>query len=178
MLKIIGIVAAVIVIAIAVLAIYAATKPDSFTVQRAIVIKAPPEKIFALITDLHGWAAWSPYEAKDPAMKRTFSGAPSGKGAIYEWDGNNKVGQGRMEIIDAPPPAKVVIKLDFIRPFEGHNSAEFMLAPQGDMTAVTWTMYGPARYITKVMSTVFDLDKMIGTDFEVGLANLKAAAEK
>ena len=178
MLKILGLIAAVVVIAVAVFAVYAATKPDSFTVRRAIAIKAPPEKIFALITDLHGWAAWSPYEAKDPAMKRTFSGAPSGKGAIYEWDGNSKVGQGRMEITDTAPAAKVVIKLDFIRPFEGHNTAEFTLAPQGDATAVTWSMYGPARYVTKVMGTVFDLDRMIGSDFEVGLANLKAAAEK
>jgi hypothetical protein len=111
-------------------------------------------------------------------MKRTFSGAPAGKGAIYEWDGNSKVGQGRMKIIDVAPPDKVAIKLDVIRPFEGHNTAEFTLVPRGDATSVTWSMYGPARYITKVMSTVFDLDKMIGNDFEVGLANLKATAEK
>jgi uncharacterized protein YndB with AHSA1/START domain len=178
MLKIIGAIAALVVLAIAVVAIYAATKPDSFTVRRSLAIKAPPEKIFALITDLHGWRAWSPYEAKDPAMKRTFSGAPSGNGAVYEWDGNSQVGQGRMEIVDTAPPAKVLIKLDFIRPFEGHNTAEFALAPQGDTTTVTWSMYGPARYITKVMSTLFDLDKMIGNDFEAGLANLKAVAEK
>jgi uncharacterized protein YndB with AHSA1/START domain len=178
MLKIIGAIAALIAVAIAGVAIYAATKPDSFTVRRTVAIKAPPEKIFALITDLHGWAAWSPYEKKDPAMKRTFSGAPSGKGAIYEWDGNSQVGQGRMEIIETAPAAKVVIKLDFIRPFEGHNTAEFALAPQGDTTTVTWAMYGPARYITKVMGTLFDLDKMIGNDFEAGLANLKTAAEK
>ena len=178
MLKIIGAVAALIAAAIVIVAIYAATKPDSFTVRRTIAIKAPPEKIFSTITDLRSWAAWSPYEKKDPAMKRTFSGAPSGKGAIYEWDGNSQVGQGRMEILETAPSNKVVIKLDFIRPFEGHNTAEFALAPQGDTTTVTWSMYGPARYITKVMSTLFDLDKMIGNDFEAGLVNLKTAAEK
>jgi uncharacterized protein YndB with AHSA1/START domain len=177
MLKILGVILAVVVLAVAVVAIYAATKPDSFTVRRAIAIKAPPEKILALITDLRGWTTWSPYEAKDPAMKRTHSGAPSGKGAIYAWDGNSKVGSGRMEIVDTTPD-KVVIKLDFLKPFEGHNTAAFTLAPQGDATTVTWSMYGPARYITKVMSTLFDLDKMIGNDFEVGLANLKATAEK
>lgn len=178
MLKIVGAIVAVLVIAIAVVAIYAATKPDSFAVQRSIAIKAPPEKIFAIINDFHGWGVWSPYENKDPAMKRTYSGAPSGKGAIYEWDGNSKVGQGRMEIIDTAVPNKIAIKLDFLRPFEGHNTAEFTFAPQGDTTTVTWGMYGPARCITKVMSTLFDLDKMIGNDFEAGLANLKAAAEK
>jgi hypothetical protein len=178
MLKILAVIAAIIVLAVAVVAIYAATKPDSFSVQRSIAIKAPPEKIFAIINDFHRWGVWSPYESKDPAMKRTYSGAPSGKGAVYEWDGNSKVGQGRMEIIDAAAPNKIAIKLDFIRPFEGHNTAEFTFAPQGDATTVTWGMSGPARYITKVMSTLFDLDKMIGNDFEAGLANLKTAAEK
>jgi hypothetical protein len=110
-------------------------------------------------------------------MKRIHSGAPKGKGAIYEWDGNGQVGSGRMEIVDTTPN-KVVIKLDFIKPFEGHNTAEFTVAPQGDTTTVTWAMYGPARFITKVMSTVFNLDKMIGDDFDAGLVNLKAMAEK
>jgi uncharacterized protein YndB with AHSA1/START domain len=177
-LKIIGVIVAVIVIAIALVAIYAATKPDSFAVQRSIAIKAPPQKVFAIINDFHGWGVWSPYENKDPAMTRSYSGAPSGEGAIYEWSGNSKVGQGRMEIIDAAPSSKIVIKLDFLKPFEGHNTAEFTFAPQGDATNVTWAMYGPARYITKVMSTVFDLDKMIGKDFEAGLAKLKVVAEK
>jgi carbon monoxide dehydrogenase subunit G len=177
MLKIIGVILAVVVLAIAIVAIYAATKPDSFSVQRSVAIKAPPEKILAIINDFHGWGVWSPYENKDPAMKRTYSGAPSGKGAIYAWEGNSKVGQGRMEILDVTP-SKTIIKLDFIKPFEGHNTAEFTAAPQGDATTVTWAMHGPARFITKLMGTFFNLDKMIGDDFEAGLANLKAAAEK
>src|SRR5207344_784877 len=126
---------------------FAATKPDTFRVQRAASIKAPPEKIFPLLNELHNWSAWSPYEKKDPAMKRTFSGAPSGKGAVYEWDGDSNVGKGRMEIIDAASPSKVVIKLDFIKPFEGHNTAEFTMEPKGDNTVVTWAMYGPSAFM-------------------------------
>src|SRR5215813_7553834 len=103
----------------------AATKPDSFRVQRTASIKAPPEKVYALINDLKGWKAWSPYENKDPAMKRTLSGAPTGKGAIYEWEGNKEVGKGRMEIADTTQPSKIVIKLDFSEPFQAHNTAEF-----------------------------------------------------
>ena len=178
MLKILGIVAAVIVVAVAGILIYAATKPDTFRVQRSVAIKAPPERIVALIQDLHGWAAWSPYEKKDPGMKRTFSGAQSGKGAIYEWDGDKNVGTGRMEILEAGP-GKVVIKLDFMKPFEAHNTAEFMLLPQADSTTnVTWAMYGPSPYVAKIMQTFISMDKMVGTDFEAGLRSLKAVAEK
>jgi uncharacterized protein YndB with AHSA1/START domain len=177
MLKIIGFVALALATLAAGFAIYASMKPDSFTVSRSIDIKAPPEKIIALVTDLRGFPAWSPYERKDPAMKRTYGGAPSGKGATYAWDGDNNVGAGRMEITDVAPD-RVVIKLDFERPFEGHNIATFALAPDGDTTRVTWSMDGPAPFITKVMGTLFDLDKMIGDDFQVGLGNLKALAEK
>ena len=178
MLKIIAIIAVVLLVGVAAILIYAATKPDDFRVARSLAIKAPADKIFPLINDLHGWNAWSPYEKRDPAMKRTFSGAERGKGAVYEWDGNNNVGKGRMEITDTSPPNKIVIKLDFIKPFEGHNVAEFTMAPQGDATTVTWAMYGPSRYITKLIGTLMNMDKMIGTDFEAGLTNLKALAEK
>ena len=178
MLKILAIAGVVLVIVVAAILIYAATKPNDFRVQRSIVIKAPPEKIFPLIADLHGWASWSPYEKKDPAMKRSFSGAPSGKGAVYEWDGNKNVGKGRMEVIENTPPSKVAIKLDFFSPFEAHNTAEFTLVPQGDSTTVTWAMYGPSPYMAKVMGTIMNMDKMIGTDFADGLVNLKALAEK
>ena len=175
MIKIIGL---VVVLVVAAVLIFAATRPDAFRVERVASIKAPPEKIFALINDLHGWAAWSPYEKKDPAMKRTFSGAANGKGAVYEWDGNKNVGRGRMEITDASAPAKIVIKLDFFEPFEGHNTAEFSMEGKGDATKVTWAMYGPASFISKLMGVFFNMDKLIGTDFEVGLANLKSMAEK
>ncbi len=160
------------------LLVYAATKPDTFRVQRLASIKAPPEKIFALINDFQSWGAWSPWEKMDPTMKRTYSGAASGKGARYEWHGNREVGQGRMEITDTSPPSQVVITLDFISPFEAHNTAEFTLEGKGDSTEVTWAMYGLNPYMSKVMSVFFNMDSMIGKQFETGLANLKAVAEK
>jgi uncharacterized protein YndB with AHSA1/START domain len=171
------VVAAIFVVAAGVL-IYATTRPDSFRVQRSASIKAPPDRIFALISDLRGWNAWSPYERKDPAMRRTFSGAASGTGAIYEWDGDRNVGKGRMEVIEATPPGRILIKLDFIKPFEGHNTAEFTLEPKGDNTLVTWAMYGPATFMMKVMGIFMNMDNMIGNDFAVGLANLKGVTEK
>jgi hypothetical protein len=157
--------------------ILASMKPDDFRVTRSTQIKAPPEKIMASISDFHKWSAWSPYENLDPAMKRTFSGAPSGKGAIYEWSGNDKVGAGRMEILQSSVP-QVDIKLDFIKPFEGHNMAVFTAQPQGDTTTVTWAMSGPAPFISKVMQVFCSMDALIGKDFEAGLQNLKAFSEK
>jgi uncharacterized protein YndB with AHSA1/START domain len=152
-------------------------QPNNFRVARSQAIKAPPEKIYAYLVDFRSWPNWSPYEKKDPAMKRTLSGPPSGVGAVYAWDGNNDVGQGRMEIIEARPASRVAIKLDFIKPFEGHNRAEFTLEPRGDATQVTWAILGPRPFVSKVMCLFLDMDKMIGKDFEAGLANLKAAAE-
>jgi hypothetical protein len=171
------IVIAVVVIIAVVLAL-AAKKPDTFRVERSINIKATPDKIFSLIDDFHQWAAWSPWEKLDPAMTRTYSGTTSGKGAIYEWLGNNKVGQGRMETIETLLNAKIVIKLDFLKPFEAHNTAEFTLEARDDATLVTWAMYGPASFPVKVMHLFFNMDKMVGKDFETGLVNMKALAEK
>jgi hypothetical protein len=174
MLKLIGI---VIVVAIAVVLILAATRPDTFQVQRAASIKAPPERIFSLINDFNRWGAWSPWEKKDPGMRRTFGAATSGKGAAYAWEGNGDVGQGRMEIAESIPPSKVAIKLDFVKPFEAHNLVEFVLEPSGDATNVTWTMRGDTPYFAKIIHLFIDMDRMVGKDFETGLANLKAAAE-
>ena len=171
-------IAIVVVILLAVVLGLAAAKPDTFRVQRSTSIKAPPEKIFPLLNDFHRWDVWSPWEKMDPAMKRTHSGAEKGKGAVYEWEGNDKVGKGRMEMTESTPPSKVVIKLDFLKPFEAHNTAEFTLQPQGDSTNVTWVMDGPAPFISKVMQVFVSMDSMVGKDFETGLANLKAAAEK
>jgi len=165
----------VLVVVLGVLAL-AATRPGDFTVQRSASVQAPPEKILAYLDDFHKWGAWSPWEKMDPAMKKTWSGAERGKGAVYEWQ-SDKVGTGRMEMTDSSP-ARVAVKLDFIKPFEGHNTAAFALEPAGGATRVTWTMQGPMNYAAKVMSVFFDMDKMIGKDFEAGLANLKAAAEK
>ena len=178
MFEIIAIIAIILAIAIAVVLVLALTKPNTFAVQRAISIKAPAEKIFTLINDFHQWGTWSPYENKDPAMKRTYSGANSGKGAVYAWDGNKNVGSGRMEILDASVPSKIVIKLDFFKPFEGHNTAEFTMLPQGDATNLVWLMHGPAPFMSKLMQVFMNVDNMVGKDFEVGLANLRKLTEK
>ena len=178
MFEIITIIAIVLAVAIAIVLILAAMKPDTFSIRRGATIKAPPEKIFSLINDFHQWGSWSPYENKDPAMKRSFSGAADGKGAVYGWEGNKNVGSGRMEILDTSEPSKIVIKLDFFTPFEGHNTAEFTMLPQGDATNLTWLMHGPASFMSKVMQVFINLDNMIGKDFEIGLANLKRLTEK
>ena len=182
MFEVIATIAVVLAIAIAAVLILAATKPDAFSVERTIDVKAPPDRIFPLINDFHQWVSWSPYENKDPAMKRSYSGAESGKGAVYGWEGNKNVGSGRMEILDAQAPSKIIINLDFFTPFEGHNTAEFTMLPQGDATnvttEVTWLMHGPSRFIGKVMHVFINMDRMVGKDFEIGLANLKRLAEK
>jgi hypothetical protein len=171
-------IAIIVVVLIAILLVWAATRPDSFSVQRTATINAPPEKIYPLINDFHAWPAWSPWEKLDPAMKRTYSGAASGPGSVYAWDGNKDVGSGRMEITNAAAPSKVDIKLDFLRPFEAHNITEFTLQPTGGATNVTWRMHGPQPYVMKLMGIFSNMDTMVGKDFEAGLANLKAVAEK
>ena len=167
----------VVVVLLAAVLVAAALRPGEFTVQRKTEIGAAPEKIYPLLADFRRWPAWSPWEKLDPGMKRTHSGAPDGTGAVYVWEGSSKVGAGRMEIRDVTPPSKVVIQLDFIRPFEGHNVTEFTLAPRGQATQVNWAMRGPSTFVMKLMGLFTDMDKMIGKDFEAGLANLKAAAE-
>ena len=177
--KSLKIAAIVIILAIAGVLAVAAMQPDRFSVRRAASIKAPPEKIFPLISDFSRWGAWSPYEKKDPAMKRSFSGPAAGKGAVYAWEGNQDVGQGRMEIADAAAPSRVTLKLDFSKPFEAHNVVDFTLEPEGDnATSVTWAMHGPMPFISKLITLFVDMDRMVGNDFEAGLANLKALAEK
>jgi uncharacterized protein YndB with AHSA1/START domain len=177
MFEIIAVIAIIVALAIALVLIIAARKPDIFSVTREIDIKAPPEKIFPLINDFRQWGTWSPYETKDPAMQRSFGGAASGKGAVYGWEGNRNVGSGRMEIMDTAVPTKIVIKLDFIKPFEGHNTAEFTMLPRSDATHVTWLMTGPSPFIGKIMHVFINMDAMIGRDFAIGLSNLKRLTE-
>ncbi len=176
MLAALTVIAVIVALAIAIVLALAASKPDTLSVQRSIGIKAPAEKIFPLIDDFHRWRSWSPYEEKDPAMQRTYSGASAGKGAVYEWNGNRNVGSGRMEILDTAA-SKTVIKLDFFTPFEGHNTAEFTTLARGDATTLTWTMRGPSPFMSKVMQVFMNMDTMIGKDFETGLSNLKDLAE-
>lgn len=150
---------------IGLLLVYAATRPDGFRIERSAHIQAPPEKVFAFIDDFRRWTAWSPWENIDPALK-------------YAWEGNRNVGSGRMEITESTPASKILIKLDFIKPFEGHNIAEFTLVPgaQGG-TALTWAMYGPSPYISRLMGIFMSMDRKIGGQFEQGLAKLKKSSE-
>lgn len=175
MLKIIGL---IVVVLIAALLIYAATRPDTFRLQRSITINAPSEKIFPFINDFKNWLAWSPYERIDLNLKRTYGEATQGHGAVYEWDGNNQVGQGRMETLKSIPSSKVVIKLDFIKPFEAHNTAEFSLDGADGTTTVTCAMYGPQPYMAKLMNVFGMMERMVGPQFETGLANLKHVTER
>ena len=167
----------VVILLVAAVLIFAATRPDTFRVQRSASIKAPPEKIAAVLGDFHAWQAWSPWEKMDPAMKRSYSGAEKGKGAAYAWEGNGKVGQGRMEVTDAAP-SRVALDLDFIKPFEAHNKVVFTLTPKGDATEVNWAMQGPVPYPAKIVHVFMDMDSMVGGQFEAGLANLKTLTEK
>jgi len=174
MLKIIAIIVLVVVIAILG---YAATRPDTFSYERKIRINAPADKIFPCINDFKNWLAWSPYEKKDPGMKRSYGATTIGKGASYEWDGNKDIGAGRMDITDVTEPTRIVIRLEFFRPFKTVNSAVFTLQPVGGATEVHWMMAGPANIVSKIMGMFFDMDKMIGKDFEDGLTALKALSE-
>lgn len=176
--KLVAVIFGVFLLAIGGVLLYAAAQPDVFHVRRTATIMAPPEKIFPLISDFRSWIAWSPYEKKDPAMKRTYGATTVGKGATYAWDGDRNVGAGSMEIMDAPAPSRVTIKLDFRRPFEAHNVADFTLQPVEGGTSVSWSMSGPTPFFGKILHAFIDMDKMVGRDFEAGLASLKAIAEK
>jgi Polyketide cyclase / dehydrase and lipid transport len=176
--EVIIVIAILLALVIGVILILAATKPGHFSVRRTAAVNALAEKIFAVISDFREWRGWSPWENRDPAMKRTYEGSEHGKGAVYAWDGNKNVGAGRMEILEATTPSKILIKLDFIKPFEGHNTAEFTMSPQGNATTVNWVMQGPAPFMSKVMQVFVSFDKMIGKDFEAGLANLKKLVER
>jgi uncharacterized protein YndB with AHSA1/START domain len=155
----------------------ASARPASFRLRREIVIAAPPHTIFALLEDFHRWRDWSPWEDLDPAMTRSFSGASSGKGAIYEWSGNRKVGQGRMQITRAAGPRSLEIDLQFIAPWKARNLTQFEVTPRVDGTRVEWTMSGASPFMFRLMGLVMDMDAMIGKDFDKGLARLKALAE-
>ena len=174
---VLAIIATIIVVAIVVILILAAMKADTFRVVRTTSIKAPPDKIFPLINDFQKWIGWSPYEKLDPAMKRSFSGPQSGRSAGYAWEGK-KAGAGSMEIIEAKPSSQVSLKLDFTKPFKANNLVDFTMVPRGDATEVTWDMHGPISFMAKLMHVVINMDRMVGKDFDKGLANLKAIAEK
>ena len=177
--KTLTIAALVAVVALSALMVYAATRPDTFAVQRSATIAASAEKIHPLINDLRRFNTWNPYERKDPNMRRSYRGNASGPGAGYDFAGNKEVGAGSIEITDSRMPHRVEMKLDMYEPFEAHNVVEFTLVPRGEAaTEVTWAIRGPANFISKLMGVFFDMDHMIGRDFEAGLANLKTVAER
>jgi uncharacterized protein YndB with AHSA1/START domain len=167
----------ILILAVLALLIYAATRPNTFRLERFTVIKAPPDKVFGIINDFKQWTGWSPWENIDADLTRTYSGAPSGVGTVYEWLGK-KTGQGRMEITEAKPGQRVSLKLDFIKPFKAHNITDFDLTPQDGGTRVSWAMHGPLGLMQRVMHIFFNMEKMVGPDFEKGLANMKALAER
>jgi len=175
--KIVRIVLLVIVIAVVAVLGLAATKPDKYHVERTATISAAPAVVFAQVNDFHKWEAWSPWEKLDPAMKRTFTGPQSGNDASYAWVGNDKVGEGRMTITESQPDARVGFRLEFIKPWTETCESGFALAPEGEATKVTWSMDGTHNYVSKIFCVFMDMDKMIGTDFEKGLGQLKTVAE-
>jgi uncharacterized protein YndB with AHSA1/START domain len=162
---------------VAALLIYVANRPTDFAIRREATIAAPADKVYPLIADFHAWANWSPYEKRDPAMAKTYSGPASGLGSVYEWDGNNQVGSGRMEVTEAAAPSRLVLDLRFFKPMKGHNQAVFTLEPVDGQTRVIWAMTGKYGFPAKLMGIFLNMDKMIGTDFAAGLADLKTVAE-
>jgi carbon monoxide dehydrogenase subunit G len=167
----------VLAVIVVILLIIAARQPSDFRVERSIVVAVPPAAAFAQVNDFHKWGAWNPWAKMDPAMKETYDGAPSGVGAGYSWSGNKDVGSGRMTLTESRPVELIRIKLDFLKPFAATNTAEFTFKPNGNQTIVTWSMFGKSNFICKLMGLFMSMDKMIGTQFEKGLADLKKAAE-
>lgn len=157
--------------------VFVATRPATFHVERSATMAASSEVIYPMIADFHRWPDWSPWEKRDLAMKKTFGGAEAGTGATYAWAGNNDVGEGRMTITEATPPSRVAIRLEFLKPFAATNDCAFTLTPDGAGTRVTWTMDGKNDFMSKAMSVFASMDKMVGPDFEQGLASMKTAAE-
>jgi hypothetical protein len=174
MLKIILVAILLIVVAFA---IVVATRPGEFRVTRTATMAAPADLVFARVNDLHQWDAWSPWAKLDPGMKQTHAGAPAGPGAVYSWAGNKDVGEGRMTITESRTNELVRIQLEFLKPFASVNTTEFTFTPQGDQTTVAWSMTGKNNFIAKAFCMFMDMDKMVGGDFEKGLAQMKALTE-
>jgi hypothetical protein len=175
MLKIIG---SLLLFAIVIVLVLAALKPATFHIERRTVVNAPAEKIFPYLNDFRTWTVWSPWERKDPSMRREYGSSTSGVGATYAWNGDKNVGQGNMRIVESVFPSRLLIALNFIKPIEAHNTATFILTPVPGATEVTWSMDGPNTFVGKVFQVFLAMDKMVGPDFEAGLASLKAAAER
>jgi hypothetical protein len=167
----------VLVVIVAVLCVVVALQPGHYTVERSATMNAPASVVFAQVNDFHKWEAWSPWAKIDPAMKQSYEGAPAGVGAAYSWAGNSQVGEGKMTITDSHPSDSIKIKLEFIKPFAATNATDFMFTSQGNQTNVKWTMSGDNNFIGKAFGLFMNMDKMIGNDFEKGLAQMKSVSE-
>lgn len=176
-LKILIAVAAILVLVVAVFAVLVAMQPSEFRIQRSATIAAPAPAVFAQVNDFHNWEAWSPWAKLDPSATNSFEGAPAGTGASFAWAGNSKVGEGRMTIVESRPSELVRIKLQFLKPFAATNTAEFTFKPEGDHTAVTWSMYGHNNFMARAVGLVMNMDQVVGGEFEKGLTSMKSVAE-
>ncbi len=170
-------VAAALVLAVGVVAVVVAMQPSEFRIARSAIIAAPAPTVFAQVNDFHNWDAWSPWAKLDPAVRNSFDGAPAGQGAAFSWAGNRKVGEGRMTITESRPSELVRIKLEFLKPFEATNTAEFTFKPEGERTAVTWSMAGHNGFVGRAIFLFASMDKALGGEFDKGLAGLKSVAE-
>ena len=170
-------IAAALALVVVVLAVVVAMQPSEFRIERRATIAAPAAAVFAQVNDFHNWEAWSPWAKLDPAAKNSFEGPPAGKGAAFSWAGNSKVGEGRMTIVESRPDELVRIKLEFLKPFQATNTAEFTLKPDGERTAVTWSMYGHNGFISRAVFLFVNMDRALGGEFEKGLASMKSAVE-
>ena len=157
--------------------IVVALQPAEYRVVRSANMSAPPAVVFAHVNDFHKWEAWSPWEKRDPALKRTYEGPSEGTGSIYRWAGNNQVGEGSMTITESRPSDLIRIKLEFLKPFASTADTEFTFKPEGNQTAVTWSMAGKNNFMAKAMCLFMNMDKMVGGDFEKGLAQMKSLVE-
>ena len=165
---------AVVVVLVAVIA----ARPAAFRVARSTIIAAPADVVFAQLNDFHRWLAWSPYEKIDPAMTRSFEGPGAGVGAVYQYAGDRKVGKGRLTLIESQPNRRVAIRAEFLEPFVATNLIELTLEPRAEGVAVTWAMSGNNTFIFKAFSLLVNVDRMVGGEFERGLADLKRVSEE
>jgi hypothetical protein len=172
----IGVVVVVIVVVV-VLAVIIALQPAHYRIERSATVSASPQTVFAQVNDFHNWQAWSPWAKLDPSMKQTFEGAAAGTGAIYTWAGNREVGEGRMTMTESRPNDLIRINLEFLKPFAATSTTEFTFKPEGNQTAVTWSMTGENNFLAKGFHLFMNMDKMVGGDFEKGLAHMKSVAE-
>lgn len=169
---------ALVVVAVVIVLILAARKPDDFSMERSLVVDAEAERLFPLIDDLRAHESWSPFDKPDPAVTKTYTGAPSGTGAVYEWSGKGQSGSGRLAITASVPASQIVMQLDMLQPMKTTNTVIFTLAPVENGTKVTWAMHGKTPYLAKIFHVFMDMDRMVGGQFEAGLLNLKTISER